>query len=351
MALVRLVVTLTWGAIALKWAGDRLGAAAASFGPSIDARIPVFVIGLVALIGTLAGPSTVAQKVIRRWLYWATVVAVVVMAWRLLSLPLEESASPPTANFLLAFDLMVSFALILLPYATDVVPFARREEEAAQSVSFAFGVAGMLALVGGAILAHRLGGVPEDFLGLAVGGLGAALAIGWILAAHLDDGYTFTTPATSSLLAVVPWIPGWFLAAVASGGAVAGSLYLDMVLLRQVADIALIGYAAAIGVLLADFYLISDRYYQPDQMFKWRGYGFINPLGVVSWLLAVAFVLGLHPTGPDQVRIWLEGYTSRRVAGLPDVSVALVASFSVYAGLGIIVGRIRARTFPIRGLK
>jgi purine-cytosine permease-like protein len=349
VSLVRLGVTAAWGALVLRWTGAWFVEAMANVGFELSLWVPVAVLGAVALLGALAGPLSLVKAVIRRYFFWATILAVVAAAFWIIDLPAGGDQPSGSQGFISGIDLILALTLIWTPYATDLAPFAHREDEAANSLGFGFAAAALLAVVGGALLTDRLGGFPSDLSVVADGWLGAAVAVAWLLAAHLDDGFGLSVSSTGSLMGLVPGIPGTFLAPLATVISVSGALLLDSQLLREIADLSIMGLAAAVGILLADFYVVRRRDYRPDDLFRWRGgYRWFGLLGLLIWLLVMLAVGWLHPLGPQQVRGFLDALPGGDVAGVPPTILALGLGFITYGGFGFMATE-RVRTFSLRG--
>jgi purine-cytosine permease-like protein len=351
MALVRLALTLAWGALVLRIASDWVLNGAEALEWSIPDYLPLAVLGGLALLLTITGPVWTVQRVVRPILFWATVVVVLVATWRILALPGTGRTGRSDADFLLGLDLMFALALLWTPFATDLGRFAQRDEEAGTSLGYGFVIASMLAVVGGAVIGMNLGGFPSDLSLFAPAWAGGVLAIVWVLALEGDEGFSFTTSSTMSLLAAIPWIPGVVMAVIAGGATIAGAMFLDIAYLRSVADLALIGYTASMGVVLADYYVVRSRDYQADALYRWRGYSWFNLWGVVAWVGTVVLASWLRPLGPDPLRRLAVKIPAGEVRDFPVVMFSLIVAFVAYTVLGMFVGRVQDRQYQMRGIR
>jgi len=351
LTLVRLVLTVAWGAVILSVAGEWLTAALATMGLTVPSVVgPV----LVAVLGTLllsAGPAWMVHTFLRRRLFGISVIVVLVAAWRVLDGTSGEQGQPVIGGLLNSVDEVFGLALLWLAVGGDIGGYGHREEDTATGIGFGFAVASLVFVLGGASLAEKIGGFPADLTVLGAGILGGVIALVWVPLMESDGFGGLAASGGFALESLVPAIPPLILAVLAAIGSVVSAIVLPLEELREWAALASVLFAPGVGVILADAYVLRPGSYMSDHLFMWRGdYGLLNVAGVLSWVVGGIATLYIRPIGPAVIRDTITPLIGGGLPGLPVLLIGVVGTGILYLGLGWVVLKRRAGVYRLRGV-
>lgn len=351
LTMVRLVLTVAWGAVILSVSGDWLQGAATSFGFMLpDVVGPV----LAAVVGTLlltSGPAWMTTMLLRRRLFWIGLVVVLVAGWWVLEGTTAGSGEVVIGGFLSSVDAIFGLALLWLAVGGDIGGYGHREEETATGIGFGFAVASLVFVLGGAAFATRVGGFPADLSVLGAGIIGGAIALLWVMLMESDGIGGLAAAGGFALESLVPGVPPLILAWLASGASVAAAVFMSMEDLRSWALLASVLFAPGVGVILSDAYVLRPGSYMADHLYMWRGeYGLLNVAGVLCWVVGILVSVWVHPVGPPIVQETIRGLTGEGFPGLPVLMIGLLTAGILYIGLGWVVLRRRAGIYRMRGV-
>jgi purine-cytosine permease-like protein len=352
VVLSRLALTVGWAALIMQKAGAWAASAFEQMGITVGADPAIIGLGVLAALLALTGPTFAVTVVMRRWLFWGSILLLFGLAWRLLSMPPGPSTPASNSNFWGAFETLLTLGLIWLPFATDIGARGRREENTGNGLGYGFAVGALLAVwAGGAVLA-KTGGL-DRLDSLAPGALGGLAVLVWVLVMEVDGAAASGISSAFSLSAIIPKLPGWLGAVFAAVGATSLAVLFSADELSQVIDLALVGAAVGAALFLSDAYLVRGRHYGADDMFRWRGvYGLFNWLGLLCWVLGAGFILWARPVGPAPVVEFFSGLPGGDLGtSAPWLLVGMAAATGVYALTGRRRLGGRGRTFKMRGLQ
>ena len=350
LAAIRLVLTVAWGAIILGVAGGWVEASFSYLGIGLPSSMGPVLAALVGVVALLAGPVGMVG-LLRRWLFWIAVVLTLGAAWLLVNQAAPGMGQVTAGGFFGAVDAVFGLALLWMAVGGDLAGLGQREDDTANGLALGFGVAALLFVLGGALLADRFGGFPTD---LAVIGTGFALGVLGFLWVPLMESDGFGGLATSggfALESIVPAMPSVVLASVAGGASLLGAIFFSTAELRMWADVAVTLFAPAVGVILVDAYVVRRGSYFSDDLFSWRGeYGLFNVAGATSWLLAAVLATFLRPVGPPAVAESLARFVGDSRPGLPVLLIGFLTGGVLYLVLGWLALRRRAATHRLRAV-
>lgn len=353
----RVAFVIGWTALSLQVAGAALGRGLAGLGVAGETRrISILAAAVLAAVMVAAGPMLVTRLWIRRFAFWAALVAAGLLAWQVLgSVDMPALMRQPSeAGFFLGVDGVVAFAVVWIPIIADTARFASDESTAGSSAGYSFAVAALVMVVAGGLmglLAVRptVGNVLAEAEALFPASVAGVAGLLWAVASEGEQSFAFAYSGSSSVQSLVWRLPGRLLglAVVAAGAALAvlvaeGTLtdYLDLLL-------AVIGSLAA--VFLADMFMVRRGDYEIDGMYDRRGqYAGFNGYGLMSFAIGFLLTQWLHPTGPEgwvaAVQAVSFGEESLALSlGIPPTIVGMVFAFGTYALLGR--WRIRQRVY------
>jgi purine-cytosine permease-like protein len=350
VGVVRLALTGAWAGIVLRIGAGWVQSGLAYFGVSIPAWAVITVIGVLAAALFLPGPAWVVVHVLRRRLFWLAVLMLLAGAWRILSEPGPATSEVTRGGFLETFDAVMGLALLWSVVGGDIGGYGRREQETAIGLGYGFGVASLLSIMAGAILATRVDGFPHEGVVFGAGAIGALLVLLWVPLMEVDGAGGLTASSAWSLETIVPWIAPRLLMGAVTAGAIAAAVAVPVDTLREVADLALMLFAPAVGVILVDAYVVRGGAFSADELVRWRGdYGLLNLVGLVCWTAAAALGLWLRPPA-ELFRDWLPDWSGQGPTGLPVLLIGLAAAALLYFIIGqVILGRA-GRTYHMRGV-
>lgn len=347
-SLVRIGFTLAWAALVLQIAGRWAVVAMSTWDISLPLVVSMSILALLGVAAFIPGPRWSTRALLRKRVFAVAIVVLLIAAWRILSNADASSEGTASGSFMLAFDAVLGLAVLWSTIGSDIAAFAHRDEEAATGLGYGFAIASLLFVLAGAAFASRLGGVDSDLTLLGTGTLGAILALLWVPLMEVDGFGGLTASTAWSAETVLPWIPPRALMVLAGGGALAGAIILDYETLRGVADLGLSLITPAIGVILVDAFLVRGGSYSADELYRWHGdYGFINLIGLASWVSGAAMTLWLRPKSAA-VREWLPNWPGDGPGGLPGILIGLVTSAVIYFVVGKLIYDKSARRHRLR---
>lgn len=351
LTLVRLVLTVAWGAVILSVAGEWLSGAVATLGFSLPEVVGPLLVAVMGALLLTAGPAWMVHAFLRRRLFAIAVVVVVIAAWRVLDGTAGDQGQPVIGGFLNSVDEVFGLALLWLTVGGDIGGYGHREEETATGIGFGFAVASLVFVLGGASIAARLGGFPLDLSVLGAGILGAVVALLWVPLMETDGFGGLAASGGFALESLVPAIPPLALAVLAAAGSVVAAILIPLEDLRSWAALASVLFAPAVGIILADAYILRPGSYMADHLYMWRGeYGLLNLAGVLSWVVGGLAALWIRPLGPPFVVDTITPLLGRGSPGLPVLLIGVVGTGILYLGLGWVVLRRRAGVSRPRGV-
>lgn len=330
---LRLVMVGLWTAISLQLAGRWGDAVLDSYGLGIGSAGVTIVVAAIALTLVMAAPFGTIRYVLRRPLFWLSVVLIGVTAWQVG--PRVGSVQTDGGLFWQGLQQAVEMAAVFVPFAQTIGRRLRDDEAANTGFGIGYMVPASVMLVGGAVFSHLAGG-PSNIVGMDPLVVGVGLAAAWVVVGEVDQAFAGFLAAGGEATGVV--YRGWVVAvgAVAALGAVAVALLIpDLPVAWAELVTALVFPAALIAV--ADYFLARDRYYSESEVYGIRGgEALVNVVGLATWLLAIILGQLLDPIGPD-----------RWVALMPvvpaDPNVPWRLLMAVVAAIGYVV-LIRWRT-------
>jgi purine-cytosine permease-like protein len=348
-SLARLALTLAWAAIIVQVATGWVQASIATWDLSLEMWWIAGAIGLLALVAFLPGPVWAIAKLLRRRLFLLAILLLVIATWRVLSGPATIIASDPArGGFLEAIDAAFGLAMLWAVVGGDFGGFGKREEETATGLGYGFVVAGLLFIMAGAVLTQRLGGPITDVVLFGAGALGAIMALVWVPLMEVDGAGGLNASSAWSLETVVPWIPSRALFVLATAASVAGAIMLEADILRSAADVAVSLVAPGLGVLLVDSYVMRGGAHSADELIRWRGdYGWLNPFGVLSWVVGAAVTLWLRPKS-DATREWFPAWPGDGPEGLPGLLIGFAIAAVIYYIVGKLIFTRAGRVYRLR---
>jgi NCS1 family nucleobase:cation symporter-1 len=300
----------------------------------------VLVFGTVTVLLALAGPITVARRLLRRVGVWAVAASVGYLAWWALDgaeLGTLWSATPDGGlAFWQGVDLTVAMAASWLPLAADYTRFARSGRGAfwGTGVGYLVPLSVLYALGALLFLSRGLDEPTALLTAVAAGSAAGALALLALTVDETDEPFANVYSAAVSIQNVLPRVPQQLLILAVGATATVGALVIDLG--RYQSFLFLLGsfFVPLFGVLAADFLAGAER----DVAVRWSGVG--------AWAAGFAAYQWIQPTGPA----WWVDLLGRLPgsgeftggASLPSFALA----FAAYAGVRYArapLGRRRAR--------
>lgn len=349
-AVARLALTLSWSALIIQIAARWILSAASTWDLSLPLAISMAALAILAIAAFVPGPLWSSRILLRKRIFGIAIVVLLVAAWQILS---GTDATPDGAvrgSFVAAFDAVLGLSILWSTIGSDIAGFAHRDDEAATGLGYGYVIATLLFVLGGGAFASQLGGVDSDLTLLGTGTLGAILALLWVPLMEVDGLGGLVASSAWSAESMLPGIPPRALLVLAGGGAFVSALLLDHEILRSLADVSLSVVTPAVGVILADAYLVRGGSYSADDLYRWHGnYGFLNLIGLISWAAGAAVAIWLRPVD-GSVSEWLPSWAGQGTAGLPGILIGLLVGGIVYFAMGkLVLGRV-ARTYRVRGM-
>ena len=312
VALVRLAVVVLWAIIGLQYAGEWLAESAAAAGMAVGSWATPVAIGLLAAVGFVLvawGLVPTVRLLIRRPLFWGSVVLLGVVAWQVIDLGRIDTGS--TQGFWPGVQEATEMAVILVPFLQSVARRLRDDDEAHASFGVGYAVPVTLVLLMGAFIGSLAGGIPADLSVVAAGSVGAMIAIAWIVVAEVDQAFAAFTSGGAEATSIVARTPEWIAGAVVATGVVAVAAFGPTVNLTLGSLLAAIAFPAAL-ISIADFYVAHRQYYSQSELFGAAGEArIVNVVGMASWVVVVMLGQAIDPVGPEA---WM--------SLMPDVDLA-----------------------------
>ncbi|HUO47052.1 MAG TPA: hypothetical protein VM470_09510 [Acidimicrobiia bacterium] len=350
LTVIRLVLTVTWGAIILGVAGSWIQASFAYLGFQLPSSLGPVLAAVVGIVALLAGPVGMVG-LLRRWLFWIAVVLTLVAAWLLVNRSSPGIGQVSAGGFFDSVDAVFGLALLWMAVGGDLAGLGQREDDTANGLALGFGVAALLFVLGGAVLADHLGGFPTDLAVMGTGFALGVLAFVWVPLMESDGFGGLAASGGFALESIVPAVPSLILASVAGAASLLGAILFPIADLRIWADVAVTLFAPGVGVILADAYVVRRGSYLTDDLFSWRGeYGLFNVAGSTSWLLAAVLAIFLRPIGPPGFTDSLTRLVGGSRPGVPTLLISLLVGGILYLGLGWLVLRRRVAPYRLRGV-
>jgi purine-cytosine permease-like protein len=347
-SLARLGLTIAWAAITLRVAAGWVHASLETWDVSFNDWGVVAIIAVLALAAFLPGPVWALSQLLRRRVFLVAIVVLLVATWRVLLGSDPISAESASGGFFETVDAVFGLAVLWAIVGGDFGGYGKREEETATGLGYGFVVSGLVFVMAGAALTQRLGGPPTDLLLFGAGTAGAVLALIWVPLMEVDGLGGLNASSTWSIETLVPGIPPRVLFVLVTGASVAGSVLLEMDVLRSAADVSLSLVASGLGVLLIDAYVMRGGAHSADELVRWRGeYGWLNPFGFLSWVVGAAVTLWLRPKS-DVTRDWLPTWPGDGPGGLPGLLIGFAVAALVYFVIGRLIFSATGRVYRLR---
>ena len=295
----------------------------------------------------LSGPVKVTRQYLEKFVIWAVLLSTL---WITLALFLTYDvrallARPGTGGmpFWIGVDLVVALPISWFPLVADYSRFVRSGKAAFWGTAGGYFVPHVWFYALGALLVLAVNVVSDPIapiapLMTAIAGLTAGwLALLILLVGETDEGFANVYSTAISIQNLVPELSHRTL--VLGISAIVLVLGVLVPLTQYESFLLLIGgvFVPLLGVLLADYFVLSRRRYAVDDLYRtagryWYGGG-INWLGMVAWIVGIATYLaisGLPSLGIDSLVPWFE-----YGASLPSFAVA----FLLHLALGKLVAR------------
>jgi purine-cytosine permease-like protein len=295
-----------------------------------------------------AGPVLVARTWIRWGAFWAALLVTIFLFWQITS-EAGFGGSADAGRLWEAMDFIVGVGMLWFPLAPEIARFSGAPGSAGTAIGGGFAVPALLTMfVGaGAMNALEVSGSldpVELVLGLVVGSVSTAFAVlllVWLLVAEADQPFGLIFVAGSSLAGLRA---GWnqrLVSFVLLAGAIAAGALLPLHEMDGWVELLISIFVPAVGVFVADFFVVRDRSYNTDTLLEGSGaYAGFNYLGIAALLVGFALYQLLVPSGPDDWVTWVSG-----IAGNGGWSNSVViaqpgfVSFLVAFGIYMLFGR------------
>ena len=347
-SLVRLVLTLAWAALTLRVAGNWVAASLETWDVSFSVEAVILIIALLALAAFAPGPVWAVAHLLRRRLFLVAVVMLLVATWRVLAGSDPINSTPATGGFFVSLDAVFSLALLWAVVGGDFGGYGRREEETATGLGYGFLVSGLVFVMAGVALTQKLGGPPTDLVLFGAGTAAAVLALIWVLLMEVDGLGGLNASSTWSIETLIPAVSPLYLFGLATVASVAGAVFLESEVLRSAADVAMSLLSPALAVLLIDAYVMRGGAHSADELVRWGGeYGWLNPLGVLSWVIGGAVTVWLRPKS-EATRDWFPSWPGDGPVGLPGLLIGFAISAVIYLVVGKLVFARAGRVSRLR---
>lgn len=345
---LRLAMIALWAAVGLRLVGDWGSGAMSAAGFSFTS--PVLAMAVVAALGVLLtylGLVITIKVVIRRPIFWLSVILIAGLGWKLASLG-GVSLTGTFAPFWPGVQRAVEMSALFIPFVESVARRMHNDEEAMISFGVGYTIPVVLMLLAGAVLALRMGGLPTDLTPIAAGATGVVLAVAWLLFAESDQVFASLVAAGTEAIGIVPAGSPVVIGTLSTAGVLALAFAVPDPPLAW-ASLATALVFPAVVIAAADFYLVKGRYYAESETYgasadvsAW------NLVGIGMWILAVSLGQMLNPVGPQA---YLDFIPS--IATSSDLPWRLL--MVLVAGIGyVILSRWQARrdalVYELRGV-
>jgi purine-cytosine permease-like protein len=346
--LARIALTLAWAALTLRVAAGWVGAAFSTWDISVSTWLVVGLVALLALAAFLPGPVWAVSQLLRRRVFLIAIVVLLVATWRVLFGLDAVSTESAQGGFLETVDAVFGLAVLWAVVGGDFAGYGKRAEETGTGLGYGFIVSSLVFLMAGAALTQRLGGPPTELVLFGTGAIGAVLALIWVPLMEADGVGGLNASTTWSLETLVPGIPARVLYVLATVASIAAAVRLESSVLRSAADVALSLVAPGVAVVLIDAYVMRGGAHSADELVRWRGdYGWLNPFGLLSWVVGAASTLWLRPKS-DLVRDWLPTWPGDGPEGLPGLLIGFAIAALVYFVVGKLIFSSAGKVYRLR---
>lgn len=348
MSWLRLAMIALWAAVGLRLVGEWGSEAMSAGGFSVTS--PLVAMAVIAGLGVLMtylGLVRTIKVVIRRPIFWLSVILIAVLGWRLASMG-GVSLTGVSGPFWPGVQRAVEMSALFVPFVQQVARRLHNDEEAVAAFGVGYTIPVVLMLLAGAVFALRVGGLPSDLTSIAAGTNGVILAIGWLVVAEADQVFASLVAAGTEAIGIVPVVPPVVVGTLSTGGVLALAFVVSDPPLAW-ASLATALVFPAVVIAVADFYLVKGRYYAEAETYgATAGQSAFNLVGICMWILAVFFGQMLNPLGPQA---YLDLLPSFSTSG--DLPWRLV--MALVGGIGYVVlsrwqARRQASVFELRGV-
>lgn len=300
-AIIGLQFVADWGTGAVQAAGLADGGWA---GPTAVAL--VVVLGVVMLV---SGLVPAVRIVMRRPLFWSSVVLLAIVAWRMAEVGTVTSTD--TGSFWPAVQEATEMAVVFVPFIQAVARRLKDDDEAQTSFGVGYAIPATLMFLSGALFGGLVGTVPTDLAVLAVGGAGGIFAIAWILIAEVDQAFAAFVAGGAEGAGISTRVPEWLPGTIVMVAVVGVGAFGPRVNVALASLITALAFPAAL-ISIVDFYVAHKGYYSQSEVLGAVGESrIVNVVGMGCWLVVVILGQVIDPVGPDQ---WL--------STMPDITFA-----------------------------
>jgi nucleobase:cation symporter-1, NCS1 family len=338
--ILQLVGWATFEVIVMAQAADLL--VTRLFGVGSSYHLWVLAFSALTLLMALSGPIRLTKQWLEKFAVWAVLATTVFITVVLLtSYDVGALISRPGTgeiSFWLGVDLVVALPISWFPLVADYSRFARDRRSAFWGTAAGYFVPQVWFYALGALLVLTAGvasdpDAPIAPLLAAIAGLTAGwFALIVLLIDETDEGFANVYSTAMSIQNLVPWASQRVLTIGIC--AVVLLIALLVPLAQYESFLLLIGsaFVPLLGVLAADYFILQERHYEPDELlhptpsrraFNWPG--------VSAWLIGVVVYLlisGVPALGMLGIAPWLG-------ASLPS----FVLAFVLHVALGRLVVR------------
>lgn len=345
---LRLAMIALWAAVGLQLVGDWGSGAMSAAGLSVSS--PLVAMGVVAALGVIMaylGLVTTVKVVIRRPLFWLSVLLIAVLGWRLASLG-GVSLTGASGPFWTGVQRAVEMSALFVPFVESVARHLHNDEEAMGSFGVGYTIPVVLMLLAGSVLALHTGQLPTDLTPIAAGTTGVVLAFGWLLFAESDQVFASLVAAGTEAIGIIPAVTPVLVGTVSTAGVLVLAFVVPEPPLAWASLATAVVFPAAV-IAVADFYLVRGRYYAESETYgAFAGESAFNLVGICMWILAVLLGQMLDPVGPQAYLDSLPSFTNS--TDLPwRLLMALVGGIG-YVVLSRWKARRKASVYELRGV-
>lgn len=344
VSLVRLLMVVLWGALALRLAGNWLGVAVSSNGLAVSPSAWIAVVAAGGFLLLLAGLVPVIRRLYRTPLFLLSVALAGLLVWRLASTTGGIDAGAD-GSFWSGVQRAVEAAIIFVPFLESVARRLNNDEAAVPTFGVAYAVPATLMFAAGAVLILTFGDLGS--LGdLGAGTLGAFAAVAWVLVAEIDQAFSAFVAGGAEAVTMTAIVPR-LVAGLVSVAAMVAVAFIGDIVADEWAFLAAAVVFPATLIANVDFQLVNDRRYAEDDLYGPSGRR-LNLAGILCWLAAVVIGQLLEPIGP-------EAWTRLVGGGRFDVEVPWRLVVAVVAGVAyalIMRWNVRrtAEVYAVRGV-
>lgn len=343
VSLVRLALVGLWAVIGLQLAGRWIEDSAGLVGMAVPALIAVVVVAALGILLLTMGIVGTVRVVIRRPLFISSVVLLALLVWDLVGA--GGSFESGSGSFWAGVQLATEASVIFIPFAQALGRHLSVERDAMGGIAIGYAIPAMVVFLAGAIISLRGGGFPLEIFGLNAQGA-AAIAVAWVVVAELDQAFAGFVASGAEATGIIRRGSTGIVGGVAVAGIVTASILLEELPLELATLAAAVAFPAAL-ISVLDFHVARRRLYPESDLYGPEGTGgFVNVVGVGSWLVAVVLGQALDPIGPDR---WVAMFADMPPVG--DLPWRLL--MAVVGGCGYLVLERwhRRRVNPVHDLR